>query len=204
MECIGQRRVGHRLENGEPFVVTWHVANVWFPLVLAQNHPVNPRDRGGWWAKTRKFALCGIPNLRSIDVGRVLTWRQWNDEAKFDVLTYVGGARIDALAIPGPRHGDPPGQEKSRRLGVESEGSWTDPKKHCAEDLREQADRPATSSALAVVQAPGDSMTPVVPPPQLSSEANATVAAINGELEPTMLRTSLWPLLAVSGVIDNR
>ena len=24
MECIGQRQVGY--ENGEPFVVTWHVA----------------------------------------------------------------------------------------------------------------------------------------------------------------------------------
>ena len=28
MECFGQRQVGYRLENGEPFVVTWHVANV--------------------------------------------------------------------------------------------------------------------------------------------------------------------------------
>ena len=28
MQCLGQRQVGYRLENGEPFVVTWHVANV--------------------------------------------------------------------------------------------------------------------------------------------------------------------------------
>ena len=28
MDCLGQRLVGYRLENGEPFVVTWHVANV--------------------------------------------------------------------------------------------------------------------------------------------------------------------------------
>ena len=28
VDCIGQRQVGNRLENGEPFVVTWHVANV--------------------------------------------------------------------------------------------------------------------------------------------------------------------------------
>ena len=28
VEYIGQRQVGYRLENGEPFVVTWHVANV--------------------------------------------------------------------------------------------------------------------------------------------------------------------------------
>ena len=28
MESIGQRQVGYRLENAEPFVVTWHVGNV--------------------------------------------------------------------------------------------------------------------------------------------------------------------------------
>ena len=28
VECIGNRQVGYRLANGEPFVVTWHVANV--------------------------------------------------------------------------------------------------------------------------------------------------------------------------------
>ena len=28
VECIGLRQVGYRLENGEPFVVMWHVANV--------------------------------------------------------------------------------------------------------------------------------------------------------------------------------
>ena len=28
VECIGQRQVGCRLENGEPIVATWHVANV--------------------------------------------------------------------------------------------------------------------------------------------------------------------------------
>ena len=28
VECIGQRQVGSRLENGEPFVVMWHVENV--------------------------------------------------------------------------------------------------------------------------------------------------------------------------------
>ena len=28
VECIGLRQMGYRLENGEPFVVTWHVAIV--------------------------------------------------------------------------------------------------------------------------------------------------------------------------------
>ena len=53
---------------------------------------------------------------------------------------------------------------------VESVGSLTDSKKHCTEDLREQADRSATSPALAVVQAAGNTMTPVAPVLQLSSE----------------------------------
>ena len=57
-------------------------------------------------------------------------------------------------------------------------------KKHCTEDLRDQADRSATSSSLAVVQAPGNTMTPVPLPLLLSFEANATVAAINGALAP--------------------
>ena len=28
VECIGQRQVGYRFVNGEPFVATWHVAKV--------------------------------------------------------------------------------------------------------------------------------------------------------------------------------
>ena len=36
------------------------------------------------------------------------------------MLTYVGGARIDALAISGPRHGDLQGKG---RPGAESAGS---------------------------------------------------------------------------------
>ena len=28
VECIGQTQVGYKFENGEPFVVTWHAANV--------------------------------------------------------------------------------------------------------------------------------------------------------------------------------
>ena len=36
MECIGQRQVGHRLENGEPFVATWHdVTNL---IISTESH----------------------------------------------------------------------------------------------------------------------------------------------------------------------
>ena len=48
-----------------------------------KNHPVNPWDRSGLGGE---------------------------GEEEFVVLTYVGGARIDALAISGPRHGDPRGR----------------------------------------------------------------------------------------------
>ena len=36
-ECIGQRQVEYRLENGEPFVVTWHVANVTNLIFFAES-----------------------------------------------------------------------------------------------------------------------------------------------------------------------
>ena len=93
---------------------------------------------------------------------------------------------LEALAISRPRHGDAAVEEESaqdpwRRPGVESARRI---RKHCAENLREQADRSATFSTLAVVQAPCNTMTPVAPGSQLSSEANAIVAAINGALAP--------------------
>ena len=59
-------------------------------------------------------------------------------------------------------------------------------RKHSTEYLREQADRSATSSTVAVVQAPCNTMTPVAPGLQLSSEANAIVAAISGALAPRL------------------
>ena len=78
-------------------------------------------------------------------------------------------------------HTDPLLQEDpwSRRPRAESSQSSTDSKKHCAEDLREQADRSA-------VQAPCNTMTPVAHGLQLSSEENAIVAAINGALAPRL------------------
>ena len=69
----------------------------------------------------------------------------------------------------------------SRRPGAESSGRSTDSKKHCTEDLRERADRAATST-LAVVQPPCNTMTTVAPGLQLSSVAKAIVAAIDGAL----------------------
>ena len=120
---------------------------------------------------------------QNIDVGRVWTWGQWwwkrNGEAGSVLLTYVGGARFDALAVSGPRDGDHRSSESAqnpwqiedfRRCGE----CWKLDRfeKHCTEDLREQVDRCATSYALAVF------------PLQLLSEANATVAAINGALAP--------------------
>ena len=51
--------------------------------------------------------------------------------------------------------------------------------KHCTEDLREQADR--STASLVAVQAPCDTMTPVAPGLQLSSEANAIVAGTDGD-----------------------
>ena len=68
-------------------------------------------------ARARKFALCGMVNLRNVDVGRVLTSGQWwwkrNGEPDCVLLTYAGGGSIGALAISGPRHGDLRGEGKN-------------------------------------------------------------------------------------------
>ena len=69
---------------------------------------------------------------------------------------------------------------------LEARRNFRKKKKHCKEDLREQAERSATSSTLAVVQAPCHAMTPVASVLQLSFEANAIVAAINGGLTPRL------------------
>ena len=37
MECIGQRQVRCQFENGEPFVVTWHVANVTNLIIFVES-----------------------------------------------------------------------------------------------------------------------------------------------------------------------
>ena len=37
VECTGQRQVGYRLENGEPFVATWHVANVTNLIIFTES-----------------------------------------------------------------------------------------------------------------------------------------------------------------------
>ena len=50
------------------------------------------------------------------------------------------------------------------------------------EDLREQTH----TSATAVVAAPGFTMAPAAPAMQLSAEASAFVAAINGALAPRL------------------
>ena len=114
------------------------------------------------------------------------------------MLANAGGARTYAFETSGPRHGDPScrGRICTRSVGArrcleQKTRSWEFWKlggldKHCAEDLREQAERSATSSTLAVVQAACNTMTPVAPGLQQSSEANAVVAAINGALAPRL------------------
>ena len=67
----------------------------------------------------------------------------------------------------------------SRRPGVESAGSSTDSKNTVPKIC---VSKP--TDLQHVVQALGDTVTFVAPPLQLSTEANATVAAINGALAP--------------------
>ena len=101
------------------------------------------------------------------------------------LLTHAGKARKDAVALSGPRNGDPRGREKNlhrihgklkilwnRTPGIECFGNSTGSKEHCTEDLVSKPTDSGTSSALALVQVRGNTVTPVAPPLQFSSEAN--------------------------------
>ena len=71
---------------------------------------------GQEWLRGEGEEVCFVWNSEFASGGRVLTLRrvltsgQWwwkrDGEAECVQLTYAGGARIDALAISGPRHGD--------------------------------------------------------------------------------------------------
>ena len=99
------------------------------------------------------------------------------------------------LAVSGPRHGDPSSRGRictrsvarnpwSRRPGVESSGGSIDSKKTlCNGPTRTSL---SATSTVAVVQVCCNTMTPVAPVLQLSSEANAIMAAINAALAPRL------------------
>ena len=59
VECICQSQVGYRLENGEPFVVTWHVANVTNLIISTESlTAANIEVRH---AKNESSIRCGTP-----------------------------------------------------------------------------------------------------------------------------------------------
>ena len=68
----------------------------------------------------------------------------------------------------------------SRRPGAEGSASSTESKKHGTEELRAQTD----NNSSVAVQAPCNTMTPAAPVMQISAEASAIVAAIDGALAP--------------------
>ena len=67
MDCIGQRQVGYRLENGEPFVVTWHVANA-TNLIISTEHAKNESsmimDRCGTQTSVILHKFAKVPWLK--------------------------------------------------------------------------------------------------------------------------------------------
>ena len=167
---------------------------------LAQNHSVNPGERCGEVRGRRRVCPvrvgeCAI-GYRVLILG--LWWLEWNDERQSiscsptlvePELTLLRCLDPDTAtpAADAESPQDPWLQEDpwSRRPGAESSGSSTESKEHCAEVLCEQADR-STASTLVVVQAPSNTMTLVAPGLQLSSEANAIWAAVNGALAPRL------------------
>ena len=107
---------------------------------------------------------------------RVLTSKQWlwkrNTETKGALLTDASGARIDALAIPGPSHSDTR-QERNKQHTI-----W-DYKK-----IRREG-----GGSFASI---GNTMILVALDLQLSSEARATLALSHLDLVESRSRWGCW------------
>ena len=75
VECIGQRQVGYRLENGDPFVVTWHVANVTNLIISTESlTDSNIEVRHAKNESTMIMDRCGTQNKRVLHKFAKVPW----------------------------------------------------------------------------------------------------------------------------------
>ena len=91
MECIGQRPVGYRLENGDPFVVTWHVANVTNLIISTESlTDSNIEVRHAKNESTMIMDRCGTQNKRVLHKFAKVPWlklRRDNSVVDSDLLS---------------------------------------------------------------------------------------------------------------------
>ena len=103
MECIGQRQVGYRLENGEPFVVTRQVANVTNLIISTESlMAANIEVRHARNESSMIMDKCGTPSSVVLHKFAKVPWlKLFRDNSVLDSDLRI--AAINANAWPSMR-----------------------------------------------------------------------------------------------------
>ena len=101
MECIGQRQVGYRLENGEPFVVTWHVANVTNLIISTESlMAANTEVRHARNESGMIMDRCGTRSSVVLHKFAKVPWlKLYRDNSVLDSCLRIAAINTNAMAI---------------------------------------------------------------------------------------------------------
>ena len=101
MECIVERQVGYRLENGEPFVATWHVANVTNLIISAESLAgANIEVRHAKNESSMIVDRCGTQNKRDSAQDRKGPWLKLRrDNSVLDSDLKIAAVKTKPMAI---------------------------------------------------------------------------------------------------------
>ena len=101
VECIGQRQVGYRLENGEPFVVTWHVANVTNLIISTESlMAANIEVRNARNESSMIMDRCGTRSSVVLHKFAKVPWlKLYRDNSVLDSDLRIAAINTNAMAI---------------------------------------------------------------------------------------------------------
>ena len=101
VECIGQRQVGYRLENGEPFVVMWHVANVTNLIISTESlMAANIEVRHARNESSMIMDKCGIRSSVVLHKFAKVSWlKLYRDNSVLDSDLRIAAINANAMAI---------------------------------------------------------------------------------------------------------
>ena len=101
VECIGQRQVGYRLDNGEPFVVTWHVANVTNLIISTESlMAANIEVRHARNESSMIMDRCGTRSSVVLHKFAMVPWlKLYRDNSVLDSDLRIAAINTNAMAI---------------------------------------------------------------------------------------------------------
>ena len=101
MECMGQRQVGYRLETGEPFVMTWHVANVTNLIISTESlMAANIEVRHARNESSMIMDRCGTRSSVALHKFEKVPWlKLYRDNSVLDSDLRIAAINTNAMAI---------------------------------------------------------------------------------------------------------